>query len=253
MRGQGPAPTLTAVRRSRPGRVALEVDGRPWRVVPDDVVVRCGLRPGLELERPLLRDLRRELRRAEALDVAVRTVSRRDVSTRRLRERLDARGIASGEAQAAVETLSSAGVVDDERLARSRARSLAERGWGDAAVAARLEAGGPAVRGRDTRARRASARKPEGLRRHRSYGGPPSGLAVPRAARLRARDDRGCPRAAGRSSLTAVTIPTLSRRNCLHTERLFGRIGHDENHNYEQRNGTQNPGGRETSSGVLVR
>ena len=139
MRGQGPAPTLTAVRRSRPGRVALEVDGRPWRVVPDDVVVRCGLRPGLELERPLLRDLRRELRRAEALDAAVRTVSRRDVSTRRLRERLDARGIASGEAQAAVETLSSAGVVDDERLARSRARSLAERGWGDAAVAARLE------------------------------------------------------------------------------------------------------------------
>jgi SOS response regulatory protein OraA/RecX len=139
MRGQGPTPTLTAVRRSRPGRVALEVDGRPWRVVPDDVVVRCGLRPGLGLERPLLRDLRRELRRAEALDVAVRTVSRRDVSSPRLRERLGARGIASGEAQAAVETLSSAGVVDDARLARSRARALAERGWGDAAVAARLE------------------------------------------------------------------------------------------------------------------
>jgi regulatory protein len=137
--GQGPAPTLTAVRRSRPGRVALEVDGRPWRIVPDEVVVRCGLRPGLELERPLLRGLRRELRRSEALDVAVKTVSRRDVSTRRLRERLGARGIASEEAQAAVDTLSSAGVVDDERLARARARSLTERGWGDAAVAARLE------------------------------------------------------------------------------------------------------------------
>ena len=139
MHGEGPAPTLTAVRRSRPGRVALEIDGRPWRVVPDDVVVRCGLRAGLELGRPLLRDLRRELRRSEALDAAVRTVSRRDISAVRLRQRLDARGITSQEAEAAVETLSAAGVVDDDRLARSRARALAERGWGDAAVAARLE------------------------------------------------------------------------------------------------------------------
>jgi regulatory protein len=137
--GQGPAPTLTAVRRSRPGRVALEVDGQPWRVVPDEVAVRCGLRAGLELERPLLRELRRALRRAEALEAALKTVSRRDVSTRRLRERLDARGVASQEAAAAVDTLSSAGVVDDERLARSRACGLAARGWGDAAIATRLE------------------------------------------------------------------------------------------------------------------
>jgi SOS response regulatory protein OraA/RecX len=139
LHGQGPAPTLTAVRRSRPGRVALEVDGRPWRVVPDDVVVSCGLRAGIELERPLLRDLRRALRRSEALEAAVRTVSRRDVSTRRLRQRLDARGIASPEAEAAVETLASAGVVDDERLAQARAQHIADRGWGDEAIAARLE------------------------------------------------------------------------------------------------------------------
>lgn len=138
MHGEGPAPTLTAVRRSRPGRVALEIDGRPWRVVPDDVVVRCGLRAGLELGRPLLREVRRELRRSEALATAVRTVSRRDISAVRLRQRLDARGIASREAESAVETLSAAGVVDDDRLARSRARALAQRGWGDAAVAARL-------------------------------------------------------------------------------------------------------------------
>jgi SOS response regulatory protein OraA/RecX len=107
--------------------------------VPDEVVVRCGLRAGLSLERPLLRDLRRALRRSEALDAAVRTVARRDVSTSRLRRRLDGRGIARHEAETAVETLASAGVVDDERLARSRARGLADRGWGDAAIAARLE------------------------------------------------------------------------------------------------------------------
>lgn len=135
----GPAPRLTGVRRARPGRVALEVDGRAWRTVPDDVVVRCGLAPGLALERPLLRALRRELRSAEALDAASRALARRDLSARRLRERLDARGIRSPAAERTLATLTSAGVVDDARLASARARSLAERGWGDAAVAARLE------------------------------------------------------------------------------------------------------------------
>ena len=134
-----PAPTLTAVRRERPGRVALEVDGRAWRVVPDDVVARCGLAPGVLLERPLLRRLRRELRRAEALGTATRSLARRDLSSRRLRERLDARGIRAPAAKAAVAPLESAGIVDDARLARSRAAVLADRGGGDAAVAARLE------------------------------------------------------------------------------------------------------------------
>jgi SOS response regulatory protein OraA/RecX len=40
--------------------------------------------------------------------------------------------------EAAVATLSGAGFVDDARLARGRALALAERGWGDAAIEARL-------------------------------------------------------------------------------------------------------------------
>jgi SOS response regulatory protein OraA/RecX len=35
-------------------------------------------------------------------------------------------------------TLAAAGLVDDARLARARAAALADRGWGDLAVAARL-------------------------------------------------------------------------------------------------------------------
>jgi SOS response regulatory protein OraA/RecX len=135
--GESP-PTLTAVRRARPGWVELEVDGRRWRVVPDAVVLRCGLAAGVELDRPLLRRLRRELRRAEALEAATRTVARRDVSARRVRERLAARGVRPATAESAVATLADAGVLDDRRTARSRAHALAERGWGDAAVAARL-------------------------------------------------------------------------------------------------------------------
>src|SRR5215210_278196 len=85
---------LTALRRSRPGRIALEVDGRPWRLVPDEVVVRCGLVADVELTRPLLRDLRRELHRAEAIAVSTGAVAHRDLSRRQLEGRLASRGVA---------------------------------------------------------------------------------------------------------------------------------------------------------------
>jgi SOS response regulatory protein OraA/RecX len=131
-------PTLTAVRRARSGRVELEVDGERWRRVPEEVVLRCGLAPGIALDRPLLRALRRELRRTEALDAAVRTVARRDVSAHALRGRLAARGVSAPVAEGAVATLAAAGVVDDARTAQARAEALAGKGWGDAAIAARL-------------------------------------------------------------------------------------------------------------------
>ncbi len=131
-------PRLTAVRRVRSGRVELEVDGERWRRVPADVVLRCGLAPGVELDRPLLRAVRRELMRVEALDAAARVVARRDVSARALLERLAARGVRAPAAEGALVTLARVGVVDDARTARSRAQALADRGWGNAAVAARL-------------------------------------------------------------------------------------------------------------------
>lgn len=129
---------LTRLHRSGHGRIALEVDGQPWRVVPDEVVLRCGLRVGIELERPLLREIRRELRRADALAVAARALARRDLSRGRLAERLRARGVARETEERAVAALEDAGLVDDRRLARTRAAALADRGWGDAAIEERL-------------------------------------------------------------------------------------------------------------------
>ena len=135
-------PRLTALRRVRPGSVALEVDGSPWRVVPDEVVVKTGLARGALLERPLLRRFRAELRRAEALRMAGRQIARGDVPRQRLEDRLLSRGVRPADAAAAADTLERAGAVDDERLARARASNLAERGWGNAAIIARLmEAG----------------------------------------------------------------------------------------------------------------
>jgi SOS response regulatory protein OraA/RecX len=118
------------------------VDEEPWRTVPDDVVVRCGLRAGLELDRPVLRSLRRELRHAQAIAVAARTLRRRDVSTKRLGERLARAGVPPSARRRTVGALRDARVLDDARVAGSRARSLAWRGWGNAAIAARLEGEG---------------------------------------------------------------------------------------------------------------
>lgn len=102
------------------------------------VVARCGLRTDLPLDRTLARSLARELRQQRALGTAVRTLRARPVSERRLRERLRSHGIRADAEEATLATLSDAGFVDDERLARGRALALAERGWGDAAIEARL-------------------------------------------------------------------------------------------------------------------
>jgi SOS response regulatory protein OraA/RecX len=135
-------PTVTALRNDRRGRVAVELDGAPWRVLPVDVVVRAGIAEGRRLDRPALRLLRRELRRAEALRVAGRALRHRDLSRRRLAERLEGAAVAPTAAAESLAALESAGLVDDRRVARSRSTSLAERGYGDEAIRHRLLAEG---------------------------------------------------------------------------------------------------------------
>ena len=107
-------------------------------MVPADAVVRAGLSTGLELDRPRLRALRNELRRSEALGQAARALRHRDLSTKRLAERLDRAGAAPPASAEAIRTLTDAGVLDDERLAATTARALADRGWGDAAIRFKL-------------------------------------------------------------------------------------------------------------------
>jgi SOS response regulatory protein OraA/RecX len=134
--------TVTGLRRLRPGRVLVELDGTDWRVLPDEAVLGGGLRLGLELDRPRLRELARLLRRDRALAVADRALRRRDLSEERLAERLRRSGAAPAATGEAVTALRRAGLLDDERFALGRARSLADRHWGDAAVSHQLEAEG---------------------------------------------------------------------------------------------------------------
>jgi SOS response regulatory protein OraA/RecX len=131
-------PTVTRLRAVPRNRVDVEVDGAPWRVLPADVVVRAGLSEGCPLDRPTLRVVRRELRRTEALAVATRALRSRDLSRQRLAERLERAAVAPASAAESLATLERAGLVDEARVARARAQSLAERGYGDEAIRHRL-------------------------------------------------------------------------------------------------------------------
>jgi SOS response regulatory protein OraA/RecX len=97
-------------------------------------VVRAGLVVGRTLDRETARELARELRRTRALGDAMQALRYRDLSRSRLDERLRARGAGEDARAAALDTLARAGLVDDARVATGRARSLADRGYGDAAI-----------------------------------------------------------------------------------------------------------------------
>jgi SOS response regulatory protein OraA/RecX len=138
-------PVVTALRERPRDRVEVELDGVPWRLVPAEAVVRTGLSVGRALDREAARTLGRELRRAEALGVAMRALRYRDQSRRRLEERLSRRGMRTEAQEDALAALEQAGLVDDGRVASARAEALAARGYGDAAIRFKLEGEGLAA------------------------------------------------------------------------------------------------------------
>jgi regulatory protein len=127
-------PVITALHERPRGKVEVELDGAPWRLVPADALVRAGLSVGRALDRETARSLARELRRAEAIGAAATALRYRDLSRRRLEERLERRGTRSDAREDALAALEQAGLVDDRRVASLRAQALAERGYGDAAI-----------------------------------------------------------------------------------------------------------------------
>jgi regulatory protein len=126
--------TVTSLRERKRGKVEVELDGEPWRVLPATVVVRAELRVGRRLDRESARLLARELRRANALTRATRALSSRDRSRGELVARLDEAGVPETARDEALRSLEASGFVDDARMAESRARDMARRGYGDAAI-----------------------------------------------------------------------------------------------------------------------
>jgi SOS response regulatory protein OraA/RecX len=138
-------PVISALRERPRGRVEVYLDGASWRLVPADAVVRTGLVVGRALDRETARALARELRRSEALSVALRALRHRDHSRSRLEARLAERGTSTATVEGALETLERAGLVDDARVGAARAQELAGRGFGDAAIRFALEGEGLAA------------------------------------------------------------------------------------------------------------
>jgi SOS response regulatory protein OraA/RecX len=173
--------TITALRAKGHSRVAVELDGGPWRTVPAEVVVRAGLAVGRTLDRPALRLLRRELRRSEAITAAARALRSRDLSSTGLAQRLERANVAPAVRVESLAVLGRAGLVDDARFARTRAAALAERGYGDAAIRLDLERQGIETELRDEaigalepelmRARAVVARRGDGPRTARFLAG----------------------------------------------------------------------------------
>src|SRR4051794_26570436 len=133
------APVVTALRARGPGRVAVELDGAPWRVVPLEAVYGAGLTVGGRLDRPAARLLARELRRLGAQAVALRALRTRDHTAASLEQRLAARGTAASVRRDPVHAAQRAGLVDDRRFALQRAEQLAARGSGDLLICDDLE------------------------------------------------------------------------------------------------------------------
>jgi len=125
--------TVTGL-RERGDRVAVELDGAPWRTLPVVAVAEAGLAVGLALDRERARVLAQALRRERATGVLVRAVARRDRSRAELEARLARAGVGEHERREALERGSRAGLVDDFRFAATRARTLVDRGAGDLLV-----------------------------------------------------------------------------------------------------------------------
>jgi SOS response regulatory protein OraA/RecX len=131
-------PVVTGLREHKRGRVAVELDGRPWRVLPAGPVVQAGIAVGSRLDRPTARELARAVRRARAVAAATRSLAASDRSQQALERRLAQAGHSATAREEALAVLGRAGLVDDERLAANRAELLARRGYGDAAIRADL-------------------------------------------------------------------------------------------------------------------
>jgi regulatory protein len=130
--------TVTGLRERARGKVEVHLDETPWRAFPAGVVVRAGLQVGRPLDRQTARLLAQELRREKALRRATRALASRDRSRGELEARLEQAGVTESAREEALASLEAAGMLDDGRVAESRAASLARRGYGDLAIRADL-------------------------------------------------------------------------------------------------------------------
>ncbi len=138
-------PSVTALRARGPTLVEVDLDERPWRVVPREAAFAAGLAVGVTLDRNRVRDLARHIRRVEGRAIALRALRSRDHTAASLEQRLMARGASAATTRDTVAAVQRAGLIDDRRFAQGRADLLARRGSGDLLIADDLARHGVSV------------------------------------------------------------------------------------------------------------
>ena len=78
----------------------------------------------------------------DAVEQALRSLRHRERSAAQIERHLEARGVDEAARANALATLGRTGLVDDRRFAEARARTLADRGAGDAFIRHDLDAAG---------------------------------------------------------------------------------------------------------------
>lgn len=107
----------------KPGRFDLLLDGKARAVVSAELVTRLDLRVGLALDEARGAALAQAVAELATLDRAVGLLASQGRSAKALRRRLVQKGEPAAQADAAVERLAEAGLVDDGAYARQVARS----------------------------------------------------------------------------------------------------------------------------------
>jgi regulatory protein len=180
-------PTVTALRATKRGRIALHVDDAYECVVSESLIARFHLFAGRELEDDELALLREAVMRERVSADAYRLLAHRARSRKELAQRLAAKGHASAAIEAVVERLTAEGLLNDIAFAKAFVADKRRLGgWGSVRIARELaklgvpkdvvtvsldEADGPddATRARDLLERRGPAVAPLDAAKRRGY------------------------------------------------------------------------------------
>ena len=116
------------------GRFLVRLEDGGILRVTEDVLLRFGLREGLELGEEELEALRASAKASRTKAAAARMIGSRALSKQELTRRLMKKGSDAGDAQAAADWLEEIGAVDDENYAAALVRHYGGKGYGPARV-----------------------------------------------------------------------------------------------------------------------
>ena len=130
--------TVTAIRQLSPGRLCAELSDGSQICTTLSVVTELRLYVGRELDAEAVEALHTASRRALARELALELVSRRPLSSKELKAKLQQKGVGEDTADYCVQWLTDNGFLDDARYAESVVRHYAAKGYGEGRVRAEL-------------------------------------------------------------------------------------------------------------------